>query len=42
MESLQAVYNSLQAVHGNLVQSMESLQAVYGTLVQSMGSLQAV
>ena len=32
--SLQAVYSSLQSVHGKLVQSLESLQAVYCSLVQ--------
>ena len=35
MEIVQAVYSSLQAVHSNLVQSMESLQVVYSSLVQS-------
>ena len=39
MESLQAVYSSLQAVHGNLVQSVESLQAVYSSLQAVHGNL---
>ena len=33
IEGLQAAYRSLQAVHGNPVQSMENLEAVYSSLV---------